>query len=57
MFEGLAGAIILVLDIWAMFSVFQSNAGTLNKLLWMLLILVLPVLGLLVWFFMGPKKA
>jgi hypothetical protein len=55
-FEGLFGLIVLVLDIWAILNVFGSSASTGSKLLWMLLIIVLPVLGLIVWFFMGPKR-
>jgi succinate dehydrogenase/fumarate reductase cytochrome b subunit len=56
-FKGLLGLIILVLDIWAILNVFQSGASTAAKLLWILLILVLPVLGLILWFVAGPKKA
>ena len=56
MFEGLFGLIVLVLDIWAIFNVFQSSDSTGSKVLWTLLILVLPVLGLIIWYFAGPKK-
>lgn len=53
--SGLIGFIILVLDIWAIVRTIQSPAGTGAKVLWIVLILVLPVLGLLLWFFLGPK--
>ncbi|MEX2480059.1 MAG: PLDc N-terminal domain-containing protein [Gammaproteobacteria bacterium] len=53
--SGLLGFIILVLDIWAIVRTVQSPAGTGAKVLWIVLILVLPVLGLLLWFFLGPK--
>lgn len=52
---GLLGLIILIIDIWAIIKVVQSGAGTGAKVLWVVLILVLPVLGLLLWFLMGPK--
>lgn len=57
MFElaGLGGIIILALDIWALISVIGSSAGTGAKVLWCLLIILLPVLGFLIWLFAGPR--
>ncbi|MEZ5451399.1 MAG: PLDc N-terminal domain-containing protein [Thiothrix sp.] len=52
---GLLGLIILIIDVWAIIKVIQSGAGTGAKVLWVVLILVLPILGLLLWFLMGPK--
>lgn len=54
---GIVGLIILVLDIWAILNVFQSGASTGAKVLWTLLILLLPVLGLIIWLFAGPRSA
>ena len=54
---GLLGLIILVLDIWAIINVFQSSSPTGAKALWTVLILLLPIVGLLIWFFAGPRKA
>lgn len=50
------GIIILVLDLIALFSVWGSGASTVSKLVWTLVILVLPVIGLIAWFFIGPKR-
>ncbi|MEZ5559694.1 MAG: PLDc N-terminal domain-containing protein [Pseudomonadales bacterium] len=52
---GLFGLIILILDVWAIVKVFGSSAGTGSKVLWIVLILVLPVLGLILWYLFGPK--
>jgi Phospholipase_D-nuclease N-terminal len=52
---GVIGLIILIADIWAIVNVFQSGAGTGSKALWIVLILVLPVLGLLIWLIAGPR--
>ncbi|OQX13293.1 MAG: hypothetical protein BWK73_12410 [Thiothrix lacustris] len=52
---GLLGLIILIINVWAIVKVVQSGASTGTKVLWIVLILVLPVLGLLLWFFMGPR--
>jgi len=52
---GLGGLIVLVADIWALINIFQSAADTGKKVLWTVLVIVLPVLGFLLWFFLGPK--
>ena len=53
--SGLLGLIVLGLDIWAIVSVVGSAASTGGKVLWILLILVLPILGLLIWLIAGPR--
>jgi hypothetical protein len=53
--SGLLGFIIFVLDIWAIIRVIQSPASTGTKVLWTVLILLMPVLGLVLWFFLGPR--
>ena len=54
-YGGIIGLIILALDIWAIINVIQSSNSTGSKILWVLLILVLPVVGLIIWFFAGPR--
>lgn len=54
-FNGLIGLIILALDIWAIINVLKSSAGTGMKILWVLLIIFLPVLGLIIWAIAGPR--
>lgn len=54
-YGGLIGLIILALDIWAIINVFKSGASTGAKVLWILLILLLPVLGLIIWAIAGPR--
>ena len=53
---GLFGLIILVLDIWALIKVIQSNADTGTKVLWVVLIVLLPLLGFILWLALGPKS-
>jgi hypothetical protein len=54
--NGLFGLIILIADIYAIISVVNSPASTGKKVGWCLLILILPVLGWIVWFFAGPRS-
>jgi hypothetical protein len=53
--NGLWGLLILAADIWAIVNIFQSGASTQAKVLWTLLVLVLPFLGFIVWLVAGPK--
>lgn len=54
-YGGILGLLILAADIWAILNVFQSGASNGAKVVWTLVILVLPVLGLVLWFFLGPR--
>lgn len=53
---GVAGLLILVADVWAILNIFQSNASNEKKALWIVLVALLPVLGLVLWYFLGPRK-
>jgi succinate dehydrogenase/fumarate reductase cytochrome b subunit len=55
-YQGLGGLIILFADVWAIVNIFQSSADTGRKVLWTVLVVVLPVLGFILWFFLGPKS-
>ncbi|MDB2439587.1 PLDc N-terminal domain-containing protein [Hellea sp.] len=55
MFESILGILHLIVVIWAVLSILKSGASTGAKLLWSLLVLLLPLIGLIIWFFAGPK--
>ena len=55
-FGGLVGLFILVIDVWAILKVLSSSAPTPQKLLWVLLIALLPVVGLVLWALLGPDR-
>ncbi len=52
---GLLGLIWLILVIWAIIKVANSPAGGGAKVLWILILLLFPFIGLIIWFFLGPK--
>lgn len=54
-FSGFFALIVLIVDIYAIIQVLSSAAPAVNKLLWILLIALLPVLGLVIWIFAGPR--
>jgi hypothetical protein len=47
--------VLLILDVYAMIKTVQSTAGTGTKVLWIVIILLLPLVGLIAWFLLGPK--
>ena len=49
------GIIIFALDVWAIASVINTNESGKTKLIWIILIAVLPVVGLIIWWLAGPK--
>jgi hypothetical protein len=51
----LGGLILLVLDVWAIVSIVGSSASTGAKVLWCLLVLILPLLGFIIWLIFGPR--
>jgi succinate dehydrogenase/fumarate reductase cytochrome b subunit len=53
---GIGGIILLILDIWAIISVVGSGATTGKKVLWVVLILLLPLLGFILWLVFGPRS-
>ncbi len=54
---GLGGLIVLVLDIWAIVSIIGSNESTGKKVLWTLLVIILPIIGFIIWLIAGPRSA
>lgn len=54
-YGGLLGALILVGDIWAIVNIFQSSASNEKKLIWIVAVALLPLLGLILWYLLGPR--
>jgi Phospholipase_D-nuclease N-terminal len=54
--EFIFGLIVVALDIWAVVNIIGSQASGGAKILWTLLIIVLPIVGFIIWFFAGPRS-
>lgn len=52
----LLGLVVLVLDIIAIVDAVKSSMDTGKKVLWIVLVLVLPVIGMILYFVIGKKK-
>jgi hypothetical protein len=53
---GIVGLVVLVLDVIALVSLLKSSADSGTKILWALLIILLPVVGMILYFLMGPGR-
>lgn len=53
--SGLISLVIFALDIWAIINVVRSDADMSMKIIWILVIVILPVLGLIIWAIAGPR--
>lgn len=53
---GIFGLLVLIADVWAIVNILQSSADTGAKVLWTVVVLVLPLLGFILWYFFGPKS-
>jgi hypothetical protein len=57
MFTGIFGLVIFIFDIVAIVSIIKSQAVNNAKILWTLLVVLLPLLGLVIWYVAGPKSS
>lgn len=53
---GIVALLVLIADLYAIVMIFQSGAKTIEKALWILGVLILPVLGVIIWYFAGPGR-
>ncbi len=54
---GIVGLLVLIASIYAIYNVITSGASTGAKVIWTLIILILPVLGFIAWLIAGPKSS
>ena len=54
---GIFGLLVLAADVWAILNIFQSESSIGKQALWIILVLVLPLIGVIIWYFAGPRAA
>ena len=54
--NGILGLAVLILDIVAIIDVLKSSLDTGKRILWILLIILLPVIGMILYFLVGKKN-
>ncbi len=51
--NSLVGLVVLVLDIIALVDIFKSSMSTLMKVVWAVVVIVFPVVGMIIYFIIG----
>jgi len=54
-YHSLWGLLILAGDIWAIINILQSAVSNEKKLIWIIAVVLLLLLGLILWYFLGPR--
>ena len=54
--ESILGILILIADIYAILRIAQSSEDTGKKALWIALVIVLPIIGVIIWYLAGPGR-
>ena len=55
--QSIIGLVILILDILAIIQVLKSSVSGGKKALWIILILILPLVGLIMYYLIGKKSS
>ena len=53
---GLFSILVLIGDIYAVLRIAQSSEDNMKKALWIAGVIVLPILGLIIWYLIGPGR-
>ncbi len=51
---GFFALLLLIVDVWAIVKIIQSTASTGVKVFWIVLIVLFPLFGLILWLLFGP---
>lgn len=53
--NGILGLLLLIAIVYALIQIVQSTATTGRKVLWSVLVLLFPLIGVIIWFLLGPR--
>ena len=54
---GLFGIIHLAIVVYAFMQIFASTSSSGRKVLWVIIVAIFPVVGIIAWYFIGPRAA
>ncbi len=52
--DSILGILHFLVWIYAVVRILGSNASTGDRVLWILVVLILPLIGIVIWLFLGP---
>ena len=53
---GVFGIIHLAIVVYAFMQIFGSTASRGKKVLWVIIVAIFPVVGIIAWYFIGPRS-
>jgi len=53
---GVIGILVLIADVYAVLKIAQSSASDGKKAIWIAVVILLPMLGVIAWYLMGPGR-
>lgn len=53
-FSGILGFVYLIIVIYAILRIVQSSSDNGKKAIWIAIVLVIPIAGVIAWYFLGP---
>ena len=54
--EVIFALLLLVANLFAIVNILGSRIGVGTKLVWIILIILLPLIGFIIWYFAGPRS-
>jgi hypothetical protein len=54
--SGFLGLVLLICVVYAIVKTLQSSAGTGAKVIWIVVLILLPFLGFILWLLFGPSR-
>lgn len=54
--KSIIGLLVLIADIYVIIQIMQSSVDQTKKIIWALIVVLLPMFGLVAWYFAGPGK-
>src|SRR5690606_2167808 len=55
--KGFFVVLVLIADVYAILQIMQSSASNIKKALWIVLVLLLPLAGFILWYLLGSKPS
>ena len=50
---GIVGLLVLILDIWVIMQILEGSGDSTKKLIWIIIVLLLPIVGPILWVLLG----
>ncbi|MGI9203869.1 MAG: PLD nuclease N-terminal domain-containing protein [Woeseiaceae bacterium] len=53
---GVIGILVLIADVYAVLKIAKSSSSDGKKALWIAVVILLPMLGVIAWYLLGPGR-